>query len=124
MQGSIDIAASLVVAASLTVTLGAYGLASLAAGGPLLADRVQREAALPLVGRTPMHAVYRALLPVGRALAALGVSANAVTVASLGIATVAAVAFATGHFGVAAAIAGVASLADGLDGLVARLAGT
>jgi phosphatidylglycerophosphate synthase len=63
-------------------------------------------------------------MPLGQAIAALGVSANAISVAALVIAGFAAVAFASGHFGVAALIATMASLADGLDGLVARLAGT
>lgn len=70
-----------------------------------------------------MHAVYRALVPLGRALAALGVSASAISVAALGIAALAAVAFATGHLGVAAGLASIAALADGLDGLVARSSG-
>jgi CDP-diacylglycerol---glycerol-3-phosphate 3-phosphatidyltransferase len=120
----IDLASSVILACALTVSLGTYVVSSVAAGRPLLEARVQREAALPLVGRTPMHAVYRALVPLGRALASLGVTANAVSVGSLVIAAAAAVAFATGHFGLAAAIACVASLADGLDGLIARITNT
>jgi CDP-diacylglycerol--glycerol-3-phosphate 3-phosphatidyltransferase len=113
-----------VLASAITLALGAHVIASVAAGGPLVARRVEREADLPLVGRTPMHAVYRALVPLGQAIVALGVSANAVSVAALVVAGFAAVAFASGHFGVAALIAAMASLADGLDGLVARLSGT
>jgi CDP-diacylglycerol---glycerol-3-phosphate 3-phosphatidyltransferase len=121
---AIDLASSMILACALTVSLGMYVVSSVAAGRPLLEARVQREAALPLVGRTPMHAVYRALVPLGRGLASLGVTANSVSVGSLLVAGVAAVAFATGHFGVAAAIACVASLADGLDGLIARITNT
>jgi CDP-diacylglycerol--glycerol-3-phosphate 3-phosphatidyltransferase len=121
---NVDAAAALVLIGALTVALGTYVVASIAAGRPLLADRVEREAALPIVGRAPMHAVYRALVPFGRTLAALGVSANAISVAALAIAVVAAIAFATGHFGVAALVAAISSLADALDGLVARLSGT
>jgi CDP-diacylglycerol---glycerol-3-phosphate 3-phosphatidyltransferase len=124
VDSTIDVASSLLLGATLTLVLGAYVIASVAAGRPLVATRVEREAALPLVGKTPMHAVYRALVPVGRGLAALGVSANAISVAALAIALLATVAFATGHFGIAAAVAAVASLADGLDGLVARLTNT
>jgi phosphatidylglycerophosphate synthase len=124
VSSSIDVASSVLLLGALTLALGAYAIASVAAGRVLTAARVEREAALPLVGKAPMHAVYRALVPVGRALAATGVSANAVTVSSLLIAGVAAVAFATGHFGLAAVVASVSSLADALDGLVARLTGT
>lgn len=124
MDPLVDIASSLVLAGALTLALVAHLASSLAAGRLLAEARVEREAALPLVGKAPMHAVYRALVPFGRALAGLGVSANVVSVAALVIAAGASVAFATGHFGVAAAVASVASLADGLDGLVARLSGT
>lgn len=124
MNPSVDVAASLALAFALTLALVAH-LASSVAAGRLLADaRVDREAALPLVGRAPMHAVYRALAPLARGLVSLGVSASAVSVASLFIAALAAVAFATGHFGVAAAVASVAAIADGVDGLVARISGT
>jgi len=124
MSMGIDAAVSVVLLGALTLDLGAYALASAGAGGALRAGRVEREAALPLVGRAPMHAVYRAIMPCGRALAKLGVSGNAVSVSALVIALVAALAFATGHFGLAALIASVSSLADALDGLVARLTGT
>jgi len=121
---SIDMFASIALTGALALTFFAHVVSSFAAGHPLVAARVEREPALPLVGRVPMHAVYRALFPLGRALVALGVSANAVSLAALAFAVLAASAFATGHFGVAALAAAVASLADGLDGLVARLAGT
>lgn len=124
MDTSIDEASSVVLIGALTLALGAYVIASASAGRALLAARVEREAALPVVGKAPMHAVYRALVPLGRALAALGVNANTVSVSALVIAFLAAIAFATGHFGLAALIAAVSSLADALDGLVARLTGT
>jgi CDP-diacylglycerol--glycerol-3-phosphate 3-phosphatidyltransferase len=124
VDASIDRVASVLLVGTLMLALGAYVASSLAAGRPLVEARVEREAALPLVGRAPMHAVYRALVPLGRMLVAAGISANAISVASLAIAILAAVAFATGHFGVAALVAAIASLADGVDGLVARLSGT
>lgn len=124
MDASIDISFSVTLVLTLTLVFGAHLVSSLAAGRPLVAARVDREAALPVVGKAPMHAVYRALVPVGHALVALGVSANTVSLAALALAGLASAAFATGHFGVAAVVASLASLADGLDGLVARLAGT
>lgn len=124
MDTSIDVASSVVLIGALTFAVGAYVVASLGAGRALLAARVEREAALPIVGKAPMHAVYRALVPLGRGLAALGVNANAVSVSALLIALIAAIAFATGHFGLAALLGAASSLADALDGLVARLTGT
>ena len=120
----VDLAGSITVLAALTVALGSHAIASMLAGRVWVSERVEREAALPLVGRTPMHAVYRLLLPIARLVVALGISANAVSVASLILAIGAAVSFGFGHFGLGAAIAVVASLADSVDGLVARLSGT
>lgn len=121
---SYDLAVSLGLFGALALALGAHLVASLAHGHPLVASRVEREAGLPLVGRAPMHAVYRAMEPIGRALVLLHVTANAITIASAVIALLAAAAFASGHFGVAAGVAVVASMADGLDGFVARLTNT
>ena len=72
---SADIGASVALLGLLTLTLGAYVIASLAAGRALVTSRVEREAPLPLLGKTPMHAVYRALDPIGRLVAMLGRSA-------------------------------------------------
>jgi phosphatidylglycerophosphate synthase len=71
-----------------------------------------------------MELVYAGLIPVGRGLAKLGVSANAVSVASLAIAGGASVLFALGEFGAGALVALVATAADALDGVVARTNGT
>lgn len=124
MFRSYDLIAALVLFGAISLALGAYLGASLVHGRPLVASRVEREMGLPLVGKMPMHAVYRALEPMGRLLIALGISANAITLASVVIALGAGAAFATGHFGVAAIVGAIASLADGLDGFVARLTGT
>ncbi|MBX3227708.1 MAG: CDP-alcohol phosphatidyltransferase family protein [Labilithrix sp.] len=120
MDITLDVACSVAVVALFAAALIAYR----AAGRPSGAARVEREQGLVLVGRGPMHAVYRALVPLGRLLVHLGVSANAVTLFSLVAAIGAAGAFAGGHFGAGAAIACVAALADALDGLVARESGT
>jgi CDP-diacylglycerol---glycerol-3-phosphate 3-phosphatidyltransferase len=71
-----------------------------------------------------MHAVYRALLPLGRLLVSMRISASAVTATSLALAIAAAFAFAQGRLGVGAVIASVACLADAVDGIVARESGT
>lgn len=124
MADPLDIGCSLALVVALTASLGAYAIASLAAGHALSAQRVEREQGLPVVGRAPMHAVYRALVPLARGLVHAGVSANAVTFSSLVLAAIAAMAFAFGHLGVGAAVACVAGLADAVDGLVAREGGT
>lgn len=124
MDDSVDIGASIVIAATLAIALSSHAISSAAAGRMLAAKRVEREQGLPLVGRAPMHAVYRALVPIGRLLVWLGISANAVTVFSLVLAVLAAVAIALGHLGLGAAIACAAALADAVDGIVARESGT
>ena len=118
-----DAAASVGLCAVLAVVLGAFALLTLASG-PRTFERLEREAPLPVIGKAPMEAVYGTITPVARLLAAMGVSANAVTLSSLALATAAAVCFALGHFGVGAAIACVAALADAIDGIVARESGT
>lgn len=59
----------------------------------------------------------------GEALAATGVSANAVTIAGFIIGMAAAAAIAQGWLLAGLALVGVSRLADGLDGIVARLRG-
>ncbi len=124
MHSSADLAASMTIAFVLAVVLGVHLVWSAVSGRRLVEERVEREQALPVVGKTPMHAVYRALRPVAGACIFLGISANGVTLASLALAGLAAAAFATGHFGVGAALACAGALADAVDGLVARLTGT
>jgi len=112
-------AAMLVIGVFLTVGL-AFAVSTWAAGRRRTFERLERERGLPLLGKAPLEAVYALALPLGRGLASLGVSANAVTVASAVIAVGAAVLLALGHFGLGAAVAIVASLADALDGIIAR----
>jgi CDP-diacylglycerol---glycerol-3-phosphate 3-phosphatidyltransferase len=124
VDDSVDIGASIVIAATLAVALSSHAIASAAAGRVLSEKRVDREQGLPVLGKAPMHAVYRALVPIGRAVALLGISANAVTVFSLAVAALAAVAIALGHLGLGALVACIAALADAVDGIVARESGT
>ena len=65
-----------------------------------------------------------ALQPVVRTMLALGVSANAVTLASLLAGIVAGCTLGTGHFGIAGVLFVAASCGDALDGLVARASHT
>jgi CDP-diacylglycerol---glycerol-3-phosphate 3-phosphatidyltransferase len=119
MVSKVDFAAAMLV----TMVFVAVGLAfavSAWAGRRRTFERLERERGLPLFGKAPLEAVYAAALPLGRGLAAMGVSANAVTVASAVLAALAGVLFALGHFGLGAAVAIVASLADALDGIIAR----
>lgn len=116
---NIDLAAAIAlggVLASALVALPAPGDARDGEGH----ERLAREAGLPLLGKVPMEAVYAAIFPVGRVLARIGVSANAVSIASLAIAAAAGTLFGMGHFGAGAVVAVVATLADALDGIVAR----
>ena len=120
MQSPLDFAASLLVLGVLVTAGAAFALSALLAGRRPTFARLEREAGLPLFGKAPLEAVYAAAVPAGRALASLGVSANAITIASAFIAAGAGVLFATGHFGLGAAVAILAALADALDGIVAR----
>jgi CDP-diacylglycerol--glycerol-3-phosphate 3-phosphatidyltransferase len=61
--------------------------------------------------------------PVGRALAALGATANGITLVSLVLGLLAGVALSLGHFGVGAALAATATLGDARGGIVARPTG-
>jgi CDP-diacylglycerol--glycerol-3-phosphate 3-phosphatidyltransferase len=65
-----------------------------------------------------------AIEPVGRALASAGVSANAVTLASVPFAAAAATALAFERYGIASVLAGACFACDALDGMIARATGT
>jgi len=116
---NIDLACAIALWGILASAIVAFAIASLA-WGRRGHERLAREPGLPLLGKVPMEAVYAAILPIGRGLARIGVSANAVSIASLAIAAAAGVLFGMGHFGAGAAVAVVATLADALDGIVAR----
>jgi CDP-diacylglycerol---glycerol-3-phosphate 3-phosphatidyltransferase len=88
--------------------------------GRVVFERVAQAGQSVLLGFGPMNAFYWALQPVARGCVALGVGANAVTIASLGLAAGAGLALASGHTGTAALLAALSSLGDALDGLVAR----
>ncbi len=86
--------------------------------------RVDKEGGGPLVGRRPMEMVYWGLGPLGRACAALHVSAAAITWVSLALGVGAGLAAGAGSYGVAALLGTVSFLGDAVDEMVARLMGT
>jgi CDP-diacylglycerol---glycerol-3-phosphate 3-phosphatidyltransferase len=119
----IDLDFSLGILAIFAAFGAAYGVHVTRAGAERYA-RVDKAGASALLGKGVMEAGYWSLQPIGRALVALGITANGVTLISLGFGLSAAVALALGHFGVGAALTAVATLGDALDGIVARQTGT
>jgi len=119
----IDLACSLTILAIFAAAGAAYGVHVTRAGAERYA-RVDKAGSSALLGKGAMEAGYWSLQPVGRALIALGLTANGVTLLSLGFGLTAAVALSLGHFGIGAALTAVATLGDALDGIVARQTGT
>jgi CDP-diacylglycerol--glycerol-3-phosphate 3-phosphatidyltransferase len=85
--------------------------------------RVEQDGGSALLGKGVMDAGYWSLQPIGRALVALGIPANAVTGASLAFGVGAGVAVGLGRLGLGAILSTAAGLCDSLDGLVARASG-
>jgi CDP-diacylglycerol--glycerol-3-phosphate 3-phosphatidyltransferase len=73
-----------------------------------------------MLNKASMRAGYRVITPIAHACMVLGIPANAVTLASLGLAAIAAALFAFGDFGLGAVVGAAAAMADAVDGLVAR----
>lgn len=84
-------------------------------------DRVEKQEINSPLGKRIMEAAYWSCLPVGRRLAALGVSPDAVSLGSLATGVAAGVAFAFGQWGLGALCFYLSGIMDVLDGLVARL---
>jgi len=95
-----------------------------AAGSAPSYARVEREGGGALLGKRSMAMAYWAIQPVGRALVAVGISANAVTWTSLVLGLAAGLALAFDALGLAALLGTLSFLCDAIDGLVARAAGT
>lgn len=115
----VDLACSALLGLIL-VLLGIAYAVKLASSGAASFDRVKRDKGSALFGAGAMQMGYWGLDPLGRALARIGVTANAISSTSLVLGLGAAGALAFGHFGVAAALAVVSALCDALDGMVAR----
>lgn len=118
----IDLAASGLVALVGIATGAAWRVAGPGRAAPI--DRVEQAGSSPLLGRAVQTAAYRVVARLGGALARVGITANAITLASVPMAAAAACALATRHYGVGAALGGASFVCDALDGHVARATGT
>jgi CDP-diacylglycerol--glycerol-3-phosphate 3-phosphatidyltransferase len=92
--------------------------------GPAHHARVDRAGGSPLLGKGAMEMGYWAMRPAARACIAAGITANAVSFASLALAAMAGVALGAGAFGVGAVLSLASSACDALDGMIARETGT
>jgi CDP-diacylglycerol--glycerol-3-phosphate 3-phosphatidyltransferase len=119
----IDLAFSLTLAATTLVVAVAYA-GRVSRAGAAKHSRVDRAGSSPLLGKSAMEMGYWAMRPAARACVALGVSANAVSLASLVLAGFAGLALGAGAFGVGAALSLLSSAGDAVDGMIARETGT
>jgi len=115
----VDLACSVGLVLILGLLAAAYAVRVVSSGAASF-DRVKRDKGSLLFGAAAMQMGYWGLDPLGRGLAAMGVTANFISMSSLFLGLGAAIAIAFGHFGVAAALAVVSALCDALDGMVAR----
>jgi CDP-diacylglycerol--glycerol-3-phosphate 3-phosphatidyltransferase len=118
---NVDLASSIALVAVPVVVSVAYA-ARLAFRGRATSARVDREGESALLAKGVMEMFHWAIAPVGRACVRVGISANAITFASLALGLAAGVAVAAGHLGAGALLAALCSAGDALDGVVARLA--
>ncbi len=105
------------------LVLLAYG-ARLLTTGPATFDRISAIGAGALLGPRLMNAFYWALQPIGNVCVYLGITANAVTAASIFLGAACGVCLATGRLGLAALLSLLSSSCDALDGLIARRTAT
>jgi CDP-diacylglycerol---glycerol-3-phosphate 3-phosphatidyltransferase len=115
----IDLACSTLLLAVAIVASAAYAV-RVAFRGRATNARVEREGRSLLLGKGAMEMFHWVLEPLGAACAEIGLSANGVTLGSLGLAVGSGVALALGHMGMGAGLAALAAAGDGLDGAVAR----
>jgi CDP-diacylglycerol---glycerol-3-phosphate 3-phosphatidyltransferase len=115
----VDLACSVGLVLILGLLAAAYAVRVVSSGAASF-DRVKRDKGSVLFGARAMQMGYWGLDPIGRGLAAMGVTANFISATSLVLGLGAAVGIAFGHFGVAAVFAVVSALCDALDGMVAR----
>jgi phosphatidylglycerophosphate synthase len=102
------------------VLVGAAYLVRVALRGRAASARVEREGQSALLAKGVMEMFHWAIAPAGALCVRLGISANAVTFASLALGLAAGVAVAAGHLGVGALLAALCAVGDALDGVVAR----
>ncbi len=118
-----DLGCSVVLFGVLVLLVLAWG-ARVATLGAARYDRVKRDQGSALLGAGAMNMGYWAMQPFGRASVRLGISADAVSWASLVLGAAAGGALALGHFGLGALLSALSGMCDALDGMVARLSGT
>lgn len=120
---TIDLACAIGTSSAIALAIVLYAL-RVARHGAARNARVERAGASLVIPKPAMEGAYWVLAPFASALVRLGVSATAVTASSVVLGAMTGIALGTGHFGVAALISAFASLADAVDGLVAREART
>jgi CDP-diacylglycerol--glycerol-3-phosphate 3-phosphatidyltransferase len=119
----IDLAFSLGLAVSTLAVAVAYA-ERVARVGAARDARVDRAGSSVLLGKGAMEMGYWAMRPAARVCIAVGLTANAVSMASFGFAVFAGIALAAGAFGIGAVLSLVSSACDALDGMIARETGT
>jgi len=107
----------------LTIVSFAYAVRVLRHGRAQF-DRVDRQAASPLLGKRTMEGAYWFFQWLGRGLVVCRVTANQISWAALTAGLIAGFCLAFGHFGFAAGFATISAILDALDGYVARLTQT
>jgi CDP-diacylglycerol---glycerol-3-phosphate 3-phosphatidyltransferase len=115
----LDLACALGLVAAPSVAASAYAV-RVAARGRATSARVEREGESALLAKGVMEMFHWVLAPVGALCIRLGISANAVTYASLVLGLAAGAAVACGRLGVGALLAAAGAAGDALDGVVAR----
>jgi CDP-diacylglycerol---glycerol-3-phosphate 3-phosphatidyltransferase len=118
-----DLVCSIALGALLVVCVAAYAV-RLALRGRARSARVEAEGESMLMGKGSMEMMVWCAQPVVSACARLGVTPDAVTLASLVLGVAAGAAFGAGHFGVGAVLALAAGAGDTMDGLLAKKLGT
>jgi CDP-diacylglycerol--glycerol-3-phosphate 3-phosphatidyltransferase len=86
-------------------------------------DRVDKIGGSAILSKGIVNGWYWAMVPIARALAAIGVSANTVSWLSLVLGGLSGAAMGAGRFGLGTVLGVVGCLCDALDGLVARFSG-
>lgn len=118
-----DAVASIFTGGLWVVLFAAYAL-RVRRFGSFHSQRVDSVGGTAIMGENIMQATYWAVGPVVRGLVAIGFTANGVTTSALILGIGAGCAVAFGYFGVACLLATISTVADILDGQVARLTKT
>jgi CDP-diacylglycerol--glycerol-3-phosphate 3-phosphatidyltransferase len=118
----LDLACTTALGALLLILAVSYGV-RVARSGRAHSARVDREGKSALLGKSAMEMLAWGIEPVVSTCVRLRVTPDAVTYASLVLGVAAGAALATGHFGVGALLALVASACDAIDGVLARRLG-